>query len=833
MPSVCSRFSLIASALLLCLPPVGLAQVPNLVFSSTANNDLFQAIQNTTGQAYDRYTDPLAAVENAPAGAGVLILADGYPNATTTIQQQVLNVAAAKNLKLYIEYPDSVPGLSFGTTYRNSVDRAVTDSNTFFGANLQQWDLLDPHEAMFVSVNSAIPDSRQHLRLARVAGYDTAAYGYTSVTPKPMLFEHSASGVEMLLSTTKMSNFVTGRYMPNDKWRDVWSGVIGWLDGNVPDLELQWTPLASPSFQRDTPLSVRARSEAVARDIDWYAGAKLLIHPDWFDEYQSINLSLDWHQRGPNPSYPLGDGSLGILEGTVNPVFDDGQQAIRWSVRADVVGETAMSYAFHSRLFGAASTGQIARNLLQYLDDPNGPLGGGNKSQPGLSAYGHRGWNSTNPWTNAFYSDDEARSLLGQLGVAAALGTQEYNAQIVTKILAQFQLTGVNGFWTADRIDISTQGPDFWVNQHQSTAIRPHPHFESYKLAGFLWLYDQTGDADLLDRSKAALGHMMNAYNQGNLNRTNGLQQERARLLLPLAWLLRVEDTPQHRQWLDQVFHDIVGDMDASGALAEDLGTGGSFMFPPAGSNSSFGSNEEPVIFRNGDPAADLLYTSNFALKGLIEAAAATGDVDYLAAAQRLGDFMIRVQVTSPLDQLDGSWARGFDFDRWDYWGSDGDAGWGVLGDQPGWTSGEIISALALLELETSLWDLAADLDVTNVYGPIRAQMFAPLNPIAAFDLNGDGEFDLDDWIEVFQPNLSRDLSGLGLSTSEAAALGDFNGNFVVDLSDFRKFKAAYDAHHGQGAFARSVAGVPEPAVGGALALLMLPIALLRWRCGG
>ena len=91
---------------------------------------------------------------------------------------------------------------------------------------------------------------------------------------------------------------------------------------------------------------------------------------------------------------------------------------------------------------------------------------------------------------------------------------------------------------------------------------------------------------------------------------------------------------------------------------------------------------------------------------------------------------MIRSQVSSSISQLDGKWARAFDRERWDYWAMDSDSGWGAFGDQAGWTSGEIISSLVLLELETSLWDLASDIDVTPVYAAIKANMFAALNSI-------------------------------------------------------------------------------------------------------
>ena len=34
---------------------------------------------------------------------------------------------------------------------------------------------------------------------------------------------------------------------------------------------------------------------------------------------------------------------------------------------------------------------------------------------------------------------------------------------------------------------------------------------------------------------------------------SNGITMQRARMLLPLAWLVRVDDTPLHRQWLGEV----------------------------------------------------------------------------------------------------------------------------------------------------------------------------------------------------------------------------------------------------------------------------------------
>ena len=529
------------------------------------------------------------------------------------------------------------------------------------------------------------------------------------------------------------------------------------------------------------------------------------MHPDWEAEYQAKNGTVG---PLPAPGHAVGDGTLGILEGTSNPLYHDGQQGNRWYIRGDVVGEVAMSYAMHGRVFDDDSSRQVAQNLISYLDDPNHPLAGGAKSDPATSAYGLRGWDATPNGSKIYYSDDLARSLLGQLAVAGALNTQEYNEQIVTKTLAMYRLTGVNGFWTRHAHSGTLSDPNWWVGQHNSTAVDLHPHFESYKWAPMIWLADKASDQEMLDRVKTGISMVMDAYDNDTIKWTNGLQQERAHMLLPLAWLVRTEDTPQHRAWLRQIFVDIVADMDASGAIAEELGRPGFGQYPAPTSNASYGSTEEPVIFENGDPAADLLYTSNFALKGFIEAAAATGDQDYIDAANLLGDFMVRSQITSGIEEVDGSWVRGFDFERWEYFGADGDHGWGVLGDQAGWTSGEIISSLALLEMDTSLWDLTAGLDVASNYGAIKAQMFSAL--YGSFDLNSDGNFDVNDWIDVFQPNLGRNLIDAGVTAGEAAALGDLNGDFRVDIRDYRLFRNAYDDLYGVGALQAAVS-VPEP----------------------
>src|SRR5438874_9631999 len=98
---------------------------------------------------------------------------------------------------------------------------------------------------------------------------------------------------------------------------------------------------------------------------------------------------------------------------------------------------------------------------------------------------------------------------------------------------------------------------------------------------------------------------------------------ERARMLLPLAWLIRLEDTPEHRLWLSRVAMDLLKTQQPFGALREQFGGGGGHFHAPA-SNEAYGTGEAPLVQKDGDPVSDQLYTTGFALVGLHEASTAT-----------------------------------------------------------------------------------------------------------------------------------------------------------------------------------------------------------------
>ena len=187
---------------------------------------------------------------------------------------------------------------------------------------------------------------------------------------------------------------------------------------------------------------------------------------------------------------------------------------------------------------------------------------------------------------------------------------------------------------------------------------------------------------------------------------------------------MRVEDTIEHREWLVKIAGDMIKGQDSCGAIREELGDLSRGSYPPPRSNEEYGTNEASLISQNGDPVSDLLYTTNFAFLALHEASLATGEGFIIEAENKLAKFLCRIQVSSENHpELDGAWFRAFDFGKWDYWGSNADAGWGAWSIESGWTQGWIVSVFAMREMGMSFWDITANSKVGKHFDRYRRSM--------------------------------------------------------------------------------------------------------------
>jgi hypothetical protein len=569
------------------------------------------------------------------------------------------------------------------------------------------------HDCRFVPFQADAP----WLVLAKVAGFDTAVFGLPANT-HPLLFE-AAEGV--LVATTCLSRFVTGRYAPTDAWPVVWNAILGHLTGGAQAYDLQFEPAVRPSYARHTKLPQDHERQALIRGVDWYRRARLLVHEDWRHMWDE---AAEWEDRvapAPRQDWPTGDGRNGVLEGFSSRILHDGSQYVRWYMRADCNCETAMAFGLRALVDHDPESSTVARNLLDYVFFTS-PIQQGPRADPQSPSYGLLGWDTRPDGVVIYYGDDNARAILGTMATAAALDSDRWDEALLRAILANFRTSGRKGFRGDNHHEDNLQATG-WEPHFRSGRVACAPHFESWLWATYLWLYDKTGYEPLLERARTGIAITMAAYPDG-WRWTNGIQQERARMILPLAWLVRVDDTPRHREWLRFMTGELLGAQDdASGAIREQIGTGQSY-FPPPRSNDDYGRHEAALLQQNGDPVCDLLYTTNFAFLALHEAAAATAEPYYTQAEDKLADFLCRIQAASQArPELDGAWFRAFEFERWDYWASNADVGWGVWSVETGWTQGWITAVIALRQEQTSLWDLTQDSQIARRFEGYREQM--------------------------------------------------------------------------------------------------------------
>jgi hypothetical protein len=689
-----------------------------LILSCSENNDLYKTLRSNN-IVCKRFNTPTEAIKNANEGSGVLILADHYPQALTVIDSILIAEAKEKKIRLFIEYPSYIPGIKVELPHSAELERIVVSTDSI--NNLEKLQIIEIHDCHYIPVLTKNP----FLVVTKVAGFDYAYFGIENNTDiKAILFEPNPDN--LLISTTKLSQFIQARYAPQKSIQALWSFILDWVSsGQLSNKQIEWIPTVTPTYDKDEKLDINAEKVAVQRGIDWYFKSKMILNNEGWENYKKLwkldNTNIrttvaSVNSSAEQPNSDVGDGSFGVLEGIVSDVRFDGSQPTRWWLRSDSNGESSLAFALRWAMDGNQESKIVAHNLLDWVYFKSGLF----QNDPQKANYGLLFWAPGN--AQALYQDNDVKSILGCIGTSAILQSNRWNDVLVKNILGNFRTTGINGFrgWRLENPDLIKNG---WKSYWEKNTIQLQPHYEAWMWASYLWLYNQTQWRPLLDRTQKGIRTMMEAY-PDKWRWTNGIQQERGRMLLTLAWLIRVEDRPEYREWLRRLATDMEKSQDASGAIGEELGMLLQGDMTPPSSNENYGKGEAPLIQKNGDTVADLLYTCNFTFLGLHEAYAATSDPQFKRMADKLADFLVRIQIKSEMhNNLDGGWFRAFDYNRWEYWGSNSDSGWGAWAIETGWTQSWIPTVLAMRVLNKNLWDISKVSDVESNFEMIRKQM--------------------------------------------------------------------------------------------------------------
>lgn len=686
---------------------------PSFLLSCGESNDIFQLL-NRSGVPVLRVPDPEAAVRRALRDqCPVLVLTD--ENIRMGMSASLLDELTSSGVRAFLEYPAAVPGLTLAPP--GETDRLLRGVVLSEEMGLPEESLLTLPGANVSGCTGGVP----LLAMGRVAGFDSLAFALGETETWPILVEVTPS---LRVATTRLSHFETARFAPVKSWQMIWSRLLSWLGGGQT-FSLTFKPRVQTRYTSTASVPTGAMCEALRNGVEWIRSTHLLVPGGIEHLYAGVNGDV-----APIPKHwPVGDGSQGLLEGYTSGIDQRGEQKVRWWRRADCNGEAAGAFAVAGAVLQNAEWSQTGARLLEWLYE-TAHFSNGERANPENPGYGLIGWHDRpaygeyiNGW-EVYYGDDNARVILGSLSVAALLKRDDWNRRILAAVLGNFRTTRATGFRRNHLAQEKLRATGWQAHFHNTEKDEQlyYPHYQAYLWACYLWVYEQTSDAMLYERSRAAIETMMNCY-PGGWRWTYGIQPERARMLLPLAWLVRVNDTPQHREWLRRIAVDLLTHQQPCGAIREEILAAGGLYAPPA-SHGEYGKNEASLLQQNGDPVADQLYTTNFAFLGLHEAAAATGDPFYAEAADRLADYFVHTQSASETPELNGAWFRAFDFNRWEYWGSDSDGGWGAWCVEVGWTQAWIIQVLGFRALGTSLWDLAGQVDIAPLYEELHEAFF-------------------------------------------------------------------------------------------------------------
>ena len=376
---------------------------PKLYLCCSKDNDLFVTLKESNIPCY-RFDSPGEAISNASTGAGVLILADGYPVRTTVIDSMLYTQALDKKLRMYVEFPSYIPWSETTQPGGTHWERAVISSDAF-APKLNKLRILAIHDCRFIPVESSNPD----IVIARIAGFDSAVYGLPQKV-FPLLFELPQADAygPLLVSTTKLSQFITGRYAPADAWQAIWNNILEWVQPGFKVTGLKWTPTVVPSYAKDEEIPQDFEKQALKRGINWYFNSGMILNREMMAMYDrptndpvparaDPDITQYWpfgHRVGfmPDLNLPPGDGSQGVLEGFDAKIFFDGTQPVRWWRRGDCNGEIAGAISLAGSGLKDSLYLKTGANIGDWLFFKS-MISLGERSDPEHPAYGLSGWN--------------------------------------------------------------------------------------------------------------------------------------------------------------------------------------------------------------------------------------------------------------------------------------------------------------------------------------------------------------------------------------------------------------------------------------------------------
>ena len=457
-------------------------------------------------------------------------------------------------------------------------------------------------------------------------------------------------GDSIMMTSFHLHNFNRARFSPRAPWEKLIRHIARWLTGSEPSF------MPEPIVQYGTKQDLsdpetfeKCRAEAIHRGIGWLK-----------------NFLVD-------------EGLGGVREGMRHNIDPEGNQARLDTVRNDCSGETGGAFKLYARIYGDDEARRIAENIDSYTYGPMVVKGG--------LFDGHMRW-SEDAW-QVCYQDDVARCILGGLYDCVFLGNEAVFPEISRTLDFLVRTTALDGCRVA-RTEMYNMNENSFVELTAAEHGCRSAHYNAYYLGALLLAYKYGHNPRYLEVGRRGLESIMEIYPE--TQREQSETEEMCRLVLPLAILYDVTREEAHRELLYRVVTDLVKHKHPSGGYCEwDTG------YKAACSRES--AYECSLLTENGDPVADMLYSTNWLPMGFAYAYYATGDEWFRSLWREVVGFCMKSQVISDLPMLNGAWCRAFDMDLGEAYGCPHDVGWAAYVNETGWTVAEILMGMMFMDI--------------------------------------------------------------------------------------------------------------------------------------
>ena len=459
-------------------------------------------------------------------------------------------------------------------------------------------------------------------------------------------------GETVMMCTFELHNFNRARFAPRKSWQHLMRYIAHWITGAYP--------ITMPEAV------VKHRLDAVLDEDAAFEAARAA----------AVDRGIKWLEQ-----FLVEDGCAGIREGTRHNIDPNGRQTTADSVRTDCCGEAAGAFRFYAALTGKDTYRTAADHLYDFVLGPMQVRGG---LFDGMLRWTDTAW-------QVCYQDDVARALLPMLYDCLFFDHRERFGDVCRALDFLVKTTAKDGCRVA-RTDAPNLTEDGMRALRETENGFPSAHYNAYYHAALLFAYRIGGNQVYLDVAQRGLETMMRIY--PDTRREQSETEELCRLILPLAVLYECTHEDAHLAMLHRMTDDLVTHKHPMGGYCEwDTG------YKASCSRESHG--ECSLLTENGDPIADLLYSTNWLPIGFAYAYHVTGDKKFYDLWRDTAAFCIRAQNISDDPLADGCWCRAFDMELGEVFGCPHDVGWAACCSESGWTDAEILMGLmmpALLE---------------------------------------------------------------------------------------------------------------------------------------